>query len=491
MSIEPSPPLAPPESGPLLLAALLAEQGRLATPAARFAHAHDATPGLAGVYRDLIPLAAPAPGEQYAFEVDLDACTGCKACVAACHALNGLDDDETWRDVGLILGAADGRPYQQTVTSACHHCAAPACLDGCPVAAYEKDPVTGVVRHLDDQCIGCQYCILTCPYDVPKYNERLGIVRKCDLCHGRLAHGEAPACVQACPTSAIRVVTVPVDAGSRTADTSTFLATAPSAEHTHPTTRYLSARPIPANAHSSDAEATVVQHSHAPLAFMLVGTQLSLGALLEGARIPALVLAVAGLLASVGHLGRPERAWRAFLGLRTSWLSREILLFGAYLPLLGLAALASPAIFGPLAALVGVAGVLSSVMIYAVTPRRYWRLPWTLARFGSTVLVGALAAESLRRPLSFALIAFGTVSLARLALEMIQASNVPAARRALNGPLRIQHLARHAFPVVALGAWGLGLPWAALGLLALGELFERTLFFKAVDPSKMPGLARP
>lgn len=490
MSIEPSPPLAPPESGPVLLASLLAEQGRLATPVVRFSRSHDAAPDLAGVYRDLIPFSAPRPGEQYAFEVDLDACTGCKACVAACHSLNGLDDDETWRDVGLILGAGDGRPYQQTVTSACHHCAAPACLDGCPVAAYEKDPATGVVRHLDDQCIGCQYCILTCPYDVPKYNERLGIVRKCDLCHGRLAHGEAPACVQACPTNAIRVVTVPVGPGRRV-DTSDFLPAAPSPDRTHPSTRYVSTRPVPDSARPADAGATIVQHGHAPLAFMLVGTQLSLGALLAGARIPALLLAAAGLLASIGHLGRPERAWRAFLGLRTSWLSREILLFGAYLPLLGLAALASPAFFVPLAALVGVAGVGSSVMIYAVTPRRYWRLPWTLARFGSTVLVGALAAESLHRPLSFAVIAFGTVSLARLALEMIQASNVPVSRRALNGPLRMQHLARHAFPVVALGAWGLGLPWAALGLLGLGELFERTLFFKAVDSSKMPGFARP
>ena len=53
--------------------------------------------------------------------------------------------------------------------------------------AYEKDPVTGIVRHLDDQCIGCSYCILKCPYDVPKYSRARGIVRKCDMCHSRLA----------------------------------------------------------------------------------------------------------------------------------------------------------------------------------------------------------------------------------------------------------------------------------------------------------------
>ncbi|HKB90561.1 MAG TPA: 4Fe-4S dicluster domain-containing protein, partial [Opitutaceae bacterium] len=161
---------------------LLAEQKRLDTPVVRFADLHDrAEPSLAPVYRDLIPLTKPQPGEQYAFQVDLDACTGCKACVTACHALNGLDENEAWRDVGLLHSDQAQHPFTQVVTSACHHCVDPACLNGCPVLAYEKDPVTGIVRHLDDQCIGCSYCVLKCPYDVPKYNERLGIVRKCDM----------------------------------------------------------------------------------------------------------------------------------------------------------------------------------------------------------------------------------------------------------------------------------------------------------------------
>ena len=75
----------------------------------------------------------------------------------------------------------------------------------CPVNAYEKDPITGIVKHLDDQCFGCQYCTLACPYDVPKYHPGKGIVRKCDMCSSRLAVGEAPACVQACPHEAIAI----------------------------------------------------------------------------------------------------------------------------------------------------------------------------------------------------------------------------------------------------------------------------------------------
>lgn len=196
---------APPAT---LIDQLLAEQGTLQTPAARFAKIHDETPDLADHYRTLIPLTKPGSDEQYAFEVSLDRCTGCKACVSACHSLNGLDDHEAWRDAGTLAGGSDSPGWQQTITTACHHCEDPECMNGCPVGAYEKDADTGIVRHLDDQCIGCSYCILKCPYDVPKYSKKRGIVRKCDMCHQRLAEGEAPACVQACPTEAIRIVNV-------------------------------------------------------------------------------------------------------------------------------------------------------------------------------------------------------------------------------------------------------------------------------------------
>src|SRR5579863_897739 len=184
-----------------LVDVLLAEQGSM-TAVDRFTRtqAREETPESAGFYRDLIPLDAPAPGEQYAFEVDLDRCSGCKACVTACHSLNGLDDGESWREVGLLYSGDWRAPFQANITTACHHCVDPGCLSGCPVLAYDKDPVTGIVRHLDDQCIGCHYCVMKCPYDVPKYSVKRGIVRKCDMCSSRLSQGEAPACVQACPS---------------------------------------------------------------------------------------------------------------------------------------------------------------------------------------------------------------------------------------------------------------------------------------------------
>ena len=357
--------------------AYLAAQADL-TAVERFSQRHEAEllPRQARYYRDLIPLSRPAPGQQYRFAVELDACTGCKACVTACHSLNGLDDGESWRRVTI---EADTR---QTLTAACHHCADPACLNGCPVDAYEKDPVTGIVVHLDDQCIGCSYCTLTCPYDVPVFNKKRGIVRKCDMCHDRLAADEAPACVQACPNGAISIELGDVD----------FVPPV----LTRPTTVYRSTRhgtvelpPMPRRRHDG---------AHTPLAVMLVLTQLSVGAFLTNAQ--PMIAAAAGVLAlaaSVFHLGRPRYAYRAVIGLRHSWLSREVVAFGAFTALAVAYAVMPVSALWWAAAAWGVLGVFCSVMIYAVTGR--WPM-WTVARdFTRTTVLCALAA-SLPMPLS-------------------------------------------------------------------------------------------
>ncbi|QEF97521.1 Anaerobic dimethyl sulfoxide reductase chain B [Stieleria maiorica] len=412
-----------------------------------------AAPAQEKYYRSLLPASAPGPGQQFAFEVDLNACSGCKACVVACHTLNGLEEDESWRRVGTLLigdpAAADVSAIQH-VTTACHHCEDPGCLNGCPVKAYDKDPVTGIVRHLDDQCIGCKYCTMMCPYEVPQYSDRLGIVRKCDMCHQRLSVGEAPACVQSCPNEAIRITIVPSD-GSDAATEESLVPSAPSSTITRPTTRYVAEATFdPAQTRPQDEHVDEVAESHWPLALMLVATQISVGILIAesiatlvltafGITVPGAVPIAAALSAfaigNVGlgiaplHLGQPLRMWRVFLGLKTSWLSREAVVLGKFMGLLagGIALLLLPVVWDWIPTSVqdmiptqwipdwagralltasipvGLAGLYCSAMIYIATKRRLWRSGRTLPRFfGTTLTCGPIIAAVL-----FAFAGFG------------------------------------------------------------------------------------
>lgn len=533
------PPVQSQSDTRTLIDALLEEQRDL-TAAERFARWHDSHAACelpSPSHRILVPLTAPKPGEQYAFEVDLDRCSGCKSCVTACHALNGLDEHETWRSTGLLHGQGSNS-FQQTITTACHHCVEPGCLDGCPVLAYDKDPLTGIVRHLDDQCIGCQYCIFMCPYEVPKYSEQRGIVRKCDMCHQRLAHGEAPACVQACPSEAIRITIVKkAEVRSEYQDSSAcainnFLPTAPKPEITLPTTRYVSAKPLQPDLIAGDAHESRLQPTHGPLVWMLVLTQLGAGgfALLPFAShelqsplaLMALIASLLGLAGSVLHLGQPRKAWRAFLGLRRSWLSREIVGFAVF------ALLASTTTFSiwmgstnyvllAATAVAGLFGVFCSGMTYHVTHRECWRGELSIGRFfGTTAILGpaaALCAASLSGVNNgvFAIILV-LATIIKLSRELAflrlcpddadRDYELPAGLRARNAftiRFRLGKIMR--MRLACAWAGGVALPLiaflpavapqaiavAALFLCFTGELIERYLFFRAVAVAKMPG----
>jgi formate dehydrogenase iron-sulfur subunit len=515
-----------------LIDELINEQRSLTT-VSRFAQKHERAeiPLQSRYYRDLIPLSKPAAGEQYAFEVDLDKCSGCKACVVACHSLNGLEDNESWRSAGLLVSNESDRSSQQTVTTACHHCVDPACLNGCPVLAYEKDPVTGIVKHLDDQCIGCQYCVLKCPYEVPQYSSRLGIVRKCDMCANRLAVGEAPACVQSCPSAAIRITVVDREViRERHLTTNTaeaFLPASPDASYTIPTTRFVSEKGLPQKMRAADAETIRPADPHWPLVIMLVLTQAGIGGLwlqtIQHANSTSLAFSIlnaalifVGIGTSIFHLGRPLQSWRAFIGVRRSWLSREILAFNAlaFGVLLQLAAGALPFFSSSkgygLAALVfcsltGAAALLSSIMVYVDTPRLFWNWRQTVPRFlGTTLLLGTAASALFsQQPISFATIS--VIALAKLCSELAlfrhingpNNSPLPRTAKLMAGALRDVNALRFSTLIIS----GIVLPllaftqntatnWFApaifLTLLA-SEIAERSLFFRAVAQPKMPG----
>jgi formate dehydrogenase iron-sulfur subunit len=501
-----------------LVDALLASQQRL-TAVERFSQAHRDTmiPAQSRFYQDLIPLSQPGAEEQYSFEVDLDICSGCKACVIACHSLNGLDEGESWRDVGALITATAATPSHQTVTSSCHHCLDPACANGCPTLAYEKDTETGIVRHLDDQCIGCQYCTLTCPYDAPKFNKRLGIVRKCDMCQSRLKAGEAPACVQACPNEAIRIRVVRYeDIKVRAlAPAASLVPGTVSSNLTLPSTNYLNLNckttvPVP-----GDHDLVTTAHSHTPLALMLGLTQAGAGLILADvltrfvlheAPIPGnwhamlgASLAALGLGCATAHLGRPLQAWRSFLGWRRSWLSREILVFGPWVAvamLYAVSLLLSAASYLPTwftsltgwtSAGLGLTGVFCSIMVYAVTRRPLWSLPHSGLRFVVSMLM--LGSIFLYPGVALSLLVVKVAYEAWLASSL---SPFPTTSRLLSGPLRpIWHLRLSLAAIAAASmAFALNLTvWAIFAFVAalFGEILDRSLYFRSVAVPKMPG----
>ncbi|MDQ6726004.1 MAG: dimethyl sulfoxide reductase anchor subunit [Actinomycetota bacterium] len=475
----------------------LAEQADL-TPVERFSAAHEAgTARAAGNWQDRIPLTRPLPGQQYAFDVNLDTCTGCKACVTACHNVNGLDDGESFRTVGLLKGATPPRrgvpaqPFQQTVTTACHHCVDPACLSGCPTNAYEKDVFTGIVAHIEGRCLGCGYCTWTCPYEVPRFNSARGVVRKCDMCRDRLAGGQDPGCVSACPNGAITITLVDVATVSREVAGDTLVPTAPPSAVTLPTTTYHSDWGLPDGLTAAGATLGSGGRSHEPLVAMLVLTQASAGAfaldVVLGHRrstlVVALLLALVGLTASVLHLGRPERAWRALSGIRHSWLSREVAALGLFAVLATGAVVTGSHGLAVAAAVGGLVGVTSSGMLYVVTRRPSWGASLTGVRFALGSLVGGAAVALATGGGHPAAMVLGAGLAVKLAWE--------SACVFRPFPLSPAGRARFALGAAALVV-ALSVPGAVVSVLVLvavlaGEAVERSTFFTDASWTGMPG----
>lgn len=141
--------------------------------------------------------------QQAGFVLDLGRCVGCGACVLACR----LENARRWavptrRLLTLNRPRHPGGP-SWVVSVACHHCERPACVRACPTGAYERG-ADGVVVHHEARCVGCRYCEMACPFGAPQFDAARKVMAKCDFCQARVAAGDAPACVAACPTEALR-----------------------------------------------------------------------------------------------------------------------------------------------------------------------------------------------------------------------------------------------------------------------------------------------
>ncbi|MBS1261391.1 MAG: Formate dehydrogenase, nitrate-inducible, iron-sulfur subunit [Calditrichaeota bacterium] len=140
---------------------------------------------------------------------DVTKCIGCRKCVAACADEFGHEADypRRWsRRDGLSADswtAIVETPERAFVRKQCRHCHEPACVEACPVGALHKS-ASGAVIYDAGRCLGCRYCMMACPYGIPRYDwdRPVPYVQKCILCRPRIERGEPPACTEACPVEA-------------------------------------------------------------------------------------------------------------------------------------------------------------------------------------------------------------------------------------------------------------------------------------------------
>jgi formate dehydrogenase iron-sulfur subunit len=145
---------------------------------------------------------------------DSTRCAGCQTCETSCAEANGLPaptasieagvvrkTDESHRTVVNAYNTSKGEMY---VKKQCMHCNEPACTAACLTQAMYKTK-EGAVIWRGDKCMGCRYCMVSCPFDIPKfeYHSSNPKIEKCNMCYTRLGEGKIPACVANCPAEAL------------------------------------------------------------------------------------------------------------------------------------------------------------------------------------------------------------------------------------------------------------------------------------------------
>jgi formate dehydrogenase beta subunit len=158
-----------------------------------------------------------APPDAVGLLYDASRCIGCKTCVVACKEANHLPPDPdpefgarydspvtlsgTTKNIIKAYAAGDRGSYMK---SQCMHCIDPACVNACMIGALKKREY-GIVTWDGELCIGCRYCAVACPFEIPKFewSKAAPKVVKCELCKERLKEGKEPACTAVCPRKAV------------------------------------------------------------------------------------------------------------------------------------------------------------------------------------------------------------------------------------------------------------------------------------------------
>jgi len=416
------------------------------------------------------------------FKFDLNRCTGCQACEVACTIANGLPLDRSWREVRTYNELHVPGVEQFHLSMACNHCGDAPCMTHCPAGAYHRDRQTGAVLINADACIGCQYCAWVCPFDALRFAPEKGVMTKCNFCNDRLLRGEAPACVESCPTGALDWAIAEESArapkgipGLSTRRTLPALHIVPlhSQRKTPRQNQPFAVLPL-ARLRDGLKQFITLRHEW-PLAVftMLAAVMVGLyGGFLRGTVMPKwyyfLAAGLGGMLLSASHLGRRSRAWRAVRQLRSSSLSREIVIFGAYLFAATLALL-----FGDLPTLYDRGVMVLGFLTLLVIDRVYApvRLPGSTSTYSTQTLITGLLLTAAWQGINFI---FLPLLLLRAVIYVARKLRVRS--NPVVGVLRLLLMIGGAMRIVRTGADTLGL----VALIA-GEFIDRLEYYYDIE----------
>lgn len=414
------------------------------------------------------------------FIFDCDLCVNCKACSAACILENSFNVKP--RSVITFNSEISAIFPVLNLSIACNHCEIPVCMNGCPSSAYFRESSSGAVIVDDKKCIGCRYCIWNCPYDAPKFDPDKRVIGKCHLCYSRTGSGIMPACADACPTGALRFGDIedikneikPFWYPKRELNPASKI-TGRSIDIPLKIVPASSFREIMSNAmkvrKSIESESSLVLFSFlTAISVSLMSSSIIKGVLPGKVLFISLTL-VPGLF-SVFHLGKWTRGWRAVANIKSSPLSREILLYLIYILISCYSIIYEVPWLMISSAAVGFLLLLAIDSVYIYSVRSISVFMHTGQTFLTSLLIISFLAGSI--------IPYLFIAIIKISLSAYSFVSVPGDQK--YSALRF---ARIAFLIIAGASFVSGISYpepAVIAIFIAGELLDRILFYLDFEP---------